>query len=181
MYHLVSRGVRKLPIYTDALSRRRFLDLLDGVTSEYCWELHAYCLMTNHYHLLVTTVEPTLSAGMQYLLSHYAQWFDWRYDYEGHVLERRFYSAEVTTDQHLLASARYILLNPVRADLCTRAADWRWSSYRATAGLTNEGPRLCDDLLLYQFGRRLGRARERFADFINSEEALVRATPTPPG
>jgi REP element-mobilizing transposase RayT len=180
MYHLVSRGVRKLPIYTDDHSRRRFLELLDGVTADYGWELHAYCLMTNHYHLLVTTVEPTLSRGMQYLLSHYAQWFDWRHGYEGHVLERRFYSDEVRTDEHLLTAARYILLNPVRAGLCTSAAEWKWSSYRATIGSTSEGPRL-SHMLPYQFGRRLPRARERFADFIRAEEALARASPRPPG
>ena len=67
IYHLVSRGVRNLPIYTDDESRRRFLGLLDETIGRYEWELHAWCLMTNHFHLLVTTVEPTVSEGMQYL------------------------------------------------------------------------------------------------------------------
>jgi len=79
IYHLVSRGVRKLPIFTDDLSRERFLGLLDATTARYRWELHTYCLMTNHFHLLVTTVDPTVSAGMQYLNSCYAQWFDWKW------------------------------------------------------------------------------------------------------
>jgi putative transposase len=70
IYHLVSRGVRKLPIYTDDESRRRFLGLLDETIGRYEWELHAWCLMTNHFHLLVTTVEPTVSEGMQYLNSY---------------------------------------------------------------------------------------------------------------
>ncbi len=70
IYHLVSRGVRKLPIYTDDTSRRRFLGLLDETMALYEWELHSWCLLTNHFHMLVTTVEPTVSAGMQYLNSY---------------------------------------------------------------------------------------------------------------
>jgi putative transposase len=70
IYHLVSRGVRKLPIYTDDESRRRFLDLLAETIARYEWELHSWCLMTNHFHLLATTIEPTVSEGMQYLNSY---------------------------------------------------------------------------------------------------------------
>ena len=70
IYHLVSRGVRKLPIFTDVESRRRFLGLLDETIERYQWELHTWSLMTNHFHLLVTTVEPTVSDGMQYLNSY---------------------------------------------------------------------------------------------------------------
>jgi putative transposase len=177
IYHLVSRGVRKLPIYTDAASRHRFLSLLDLVTGKYSWELHTYCLMTNHYHLLVTTLEPTLSAGMQYLVSNYAQWFDWRHGFEGHVFERRFFSRGITTDRDLLSTARYILLNPVRAGICDTAGEWNWSSYHATAGTTptTTGPRLSDWTLDY-FGRRnSAEARGRFADFIRAGEPEARA------
>ena len=91
-------------IYTDDESRRRFLGLLDETIGRYEWELHAWCLMTNHFHLLVTTVEPTVSEGMQYLNGCYAQWFDWRHGYEGHVFERRFWSALIETDSHLSRS-----------------------------------------------------------------------------
>src|SRR3954453_9695130 len=85
IYHLVSRGVRKLPVFTDDESRRRFLKRLDETLERYQWELHSWCLMTNHFHLLVTTVEPTVSEGMQYLNGCYGQWYDWRHGYEGHV------------------------------------------------------------------------------------------------
>jgi REP element-mobilizing transposase RayT len=169
IYHLVSRGVRKLPIYTDAESRRRFLALLDETIDRHEWELHAWCLMTNHFHLLVTTIEPTVSEGMQYLNGCYAQWYDWRHGYEGHVFERRFWSALVETDYHLLEAARYIVLNPVRAGLCETAAEWNWSSYGKTMGVTTKGPEL-STMLLYSFGRRLQGARENFADFICAAE-----------
>jgi putative transposase len=182
IYHLGSRGVRKLPLYTDDTSRRRFLSLLDLVTAKYHWELHTYCLMTNHYHLLVTTVEPTLSVGMQYLLSNYAQWFDWRHGFEGHVFDRRFFSRVIEDDRDLLATERYILLNPVRAGICSSAADWSWSSYGVTAGATpaTAGPHLSGWTLDY-FGRRdTGQARARFADFIRAGEAAARSRPTGP-
>jgi putative transposase len=169
IYHLVSRGVRKLPIYTDDASRRCFLELLDETIERYVWELHSWCLMSNHFHLLVTTVEPTVSEGMQYLNGRYGQWYDWRHGYEGHVFERRFWSDLIETDFHLFESARYIVLNPVRARLCRTAADWRWSSYRRTMGLTTKGPEL-STMLLHSFGRREERARPSFAAFIRAAE-----------
>src|SRR4051794_7593252 len=169
IYHLVSRGVRKLPIYTDDKSRRLFLGLLGETIERYEWELHAWCQMTNHFHLLVTTVEPTVSEGMQYLNGCYGQWYDWRHGYEGHVFERRFWSTMVESDWQLYEVARYILLNPVRARLVATAADWEWSSYRNTMGLTAKGPRL-STMLLHLFGRRLDRARQNFAAFIREAE-----------
>jgi putative transposase len=177
IFHLVGRGVRKQPIYTDDTCRHRFLSVLDLVTAKYRWELHSYCLMTNHYHLLVETVEPSLSAGMQYLLSNYAQWFDWTHSYEGHVFERRFFSRALETEDDLLGTTRYILLNPVRAGICYTAAQWRWSSYGATTGTAPmlAGPRLSGSTLDH-FGRRdPERARVRFADFIRSGESEARS------
>src|SRR6476619_5049337 len=169
IYHLVSRGVRKLPVYTDDESRNRFLGLLDETIGRYEWELHAWCLMTNHFHLLVTTIEPTVSDGMQYLNSCYAQWFDWRHGYEGHVFERRFWSDLLKSDEHFFEAARYIVLNPVRAHLCVTAADWEWSSYRAMVGLTTKGPKLSPSLL-NEFGPGLANARKNFAAFIREAE-----------
>jgi putative transposase len=132
--------------------------------------------MTNHYHLLVETVEPTLS-GMQYLLSNYAQWFDSTHDYEGHVFERRFFSRPIETDDDLLGTTRYILLNPVRAGICYTAAQWSWSSYGATVGSasTLTGPRLSGWTLDHFSRRDSDRARVRFADFIRSGESEARS------
>ena len=169
VYHLVSRGVRKLPIFHDDRDRERFLWLLEATADRYSWQIHAYCLMTNHFHLLVTTDEANVSAGMQYLNGRYCQWFNWRHDYEGHVVERRFYSVLLETDSHLLAAARYIVLNPVRAGICRRAADWRWSSYRSTVKALVSVPRL-SRWLLTVFHREPKRARERFAEFVRAGE-----------
>ena len=169
VYHLVSRGVRKLPLFTDDRDRERFLSLLQATADRYGWEIHAYCLMTNHFHLLVTTHEPNVSAGMQYLNSHYCQWFNWRHGYEGHVVEKRFWSDLIESDRALLGVARYIVLNPVRAGICRTASEWRWSSYRAMVASRKRFPRV-SSWLLGLFHRDLPKARERFAEFVRAGE-----------
>ena len=169
VYHLVSRGVRKLPLFHDDRDRKRFLSLLQVTADRYGWEVHAYCLMTNHFHLLVTTHEPNVSAGMQYLNGRYCQWFNWRHGYEGHVVEKRFWSDLIETDEQLLAVARYIVLNPVRAGICRGVADWRWSSYRAMVAAKRALPRISRWLLGFFHGE-LQVARERFAEFVRAGE-----------
>jgi REP element-mobilizing transposase RayT len=161
--------VRKTAVFRDDADRRRFLDLFQTTLLRYRWELHGYCLMTNHFHLLVATPDPNVSAGMQYLNSCYAQWFNQRHGLEGHFVERRFYSGLVETEEYLLTLTRYILLNPVRAGLCQSAGDWRWSSYRATVSALSEVPRP-STWLVSLFGGDLEQARERFADFVQAGE-----------
>ena len=86
VYHLISRGVRKLPLFYEDRDRERFLWLLEATAERYRWQIHAYCLMTNHFHLLVTTKDPNVSAGMQYLNGRYCSWFNWRHGTEGGVV-----------------------------------------------------------------------------------------------
>ena len=169
IYHLVSRGVRKLPLYYDDRDRERFLSLLEVTADRYHWQIHAYCLMTNHFHLLVTTPDANVSAGMQYLNGRYCAWFNWRHGCEGHVVERRFFSVLMKTEEQLLNAARYIVLNPVRAGLCRKAADWPWSSYRSMVAAIATVPRL-SRWLLGLFHRELEQAREHFAEFVRTGE-----------
>ncbi|MFL6029004.1 MAG: transposase [Gaiellaceae bacterium] len=170
IYHLVSRGVRKLPIFTDNRDRDRFLSLVDRTLQRYRWELHAYCLMTNHFHLLVTTHEPNVSAGMQYLNGRYCQWFDWQHGFEGHVVERRFWSQLMKSDPQLLTVGRYIVLNPVRAGLCRTASAWHWSSHCATAAASLETLPVLSHWLLTLFDDDPQHAREHYAAFIHAGE-----------
>jgi hypothetical protein len=91
--------------------------------------------MGNHFHLVLDTPYSNIGDGMRDLKSTYALWFNGARGREGHLFERRYYSATLDHEAHLFAICRYTVLNPVRAGLCVHPADWAWSSYRATAGI----------------------------------------------
>jgi hypothetical protein len=113
---------------------------------------------------------------MQRLNGHYAQWFNHLHGFSGHVFERRFFSRLVESTYDLLELARYVMLNPVRAELCEEPPGWAWSSYRALVG---EGPRasfLTTEWLLSQFGRDLPRARGAFRTFLREAPPRARGT-----
>src|ERR671934_132482 len=101
IYHVTSRGVRKTDIFNDARDRLRFQQILREVVRRLDWRCHSYCLMSNHFHLLVETPQPNISRGMQRLNGVYAQWFNWRHGFEGHVFERRFRTVLVEGQAHL--------------------------------------------------------------------------------
>jgi putative transposase len=129
IFHLTSRGNRRQSIYHDNHDRRMFLILRDRVVQRYGWGLHAHCLMTNHFHLLVETPEPNLSEGMHRLNGGYARYFNDRYELDGHLFDRRFGSRLVETDEDLAGTLSYIAFNPVKAGLCNHPWEWRWSSF----------------------------------------------------
>jgi putative transposase len=168
----MSRGVRGEPIYLDNQDRKVFVSFLAEAIARYAWRVSAYCLMDNHFHLVLRTPGANLSAGMQWLKGRYAQWFNWRHGHEGHVFYRRFHSVLVESDWHFLELVRYVLLNPVRGGICPRAADWPWSSYRT---LVSEEPGLVElesTGILSYFGHDSASSRKAFAAFIRSAERL---------
>lgn len=134
LYHVTSRGHERGTIFRDAHDRRHFLNLLASVVLDQAWLLHSYCLMGNHYHLLIETARATLSRGMHSLNARYSQHFNQRHERAGHVLEGRFKAILIQKEAHLLEIHRYIVLNPVRAGIVGRPEDWPWSNYRATSG-----------------------------------------------
>jgi REP element-mobilizing transposase RayT len=129
MCHVTSRGNRRQSIYHDDDDRRHFLVLRDRVVRRFGWHMLAYCLMTNHFHLLIETPAPNLSAGMRQLNGAYAKYFNERHSVEGHLFDSRFRSRLVETEKHLEDALRYIAFNPVEAGLCARPSEWRWSSF----------------------------------------------------
>jgi REP element-mobilizing transposase RayT len=175
LYHVFTRGNRRQLVYLDAADRFRFLDRLEEVVVGFSWLVHAYCLMPNHYHLLVQTPEPNLSRGMHRLNGLVAQAFNRRHEVDGHLFQGRFKSPLVESDAQLVELARYVVLNPVRARLCTDPAEWRWSSYRATAGLEPKPPLLTLDLVLGYFGPDRETAQRAYGAFVRA--ALERHAP----
>jgi len=135
IYHVTTRAVDKQPIFDIVQGDREFfLVLVEHVVARYRWRLHAYCLMGNHFHLVVETPDANLASGMQYLKGRYAIWFNDQTGREGALFERRYRSELVEREAHAYELARYVVLNPVRAKQCAHPRDWRWSSYCAAVG-----------------------------------------------
>jgi putative transposase len=164
IYHVTSRGNRRQRIFRDDQDRRAFLGIAGTVVGRRRWSCFAYCLMPNHYHLLVETPDPDISTGMQDLNSRYTAGFNWRYGLTGHLFQGRFHSVVVESEAHFLELTRYLMRNPVRAGLCASPQEWRWSSYRATLGIDPSPAFLAAEPLLGRFGGAAGRAR--FATFV---------------
>jgi putative transposase len=129
-FHVFTRGVAGTDIFRDDEDRRLFLVFLVGATRRYAWEVHAMCLMTTHYHVVLESTRVQLSAGMQWLNGLYAQTFNQRYDRRGHLFASRFGSRVLEGDGSLERVCEYVLLNPVRAGLCDEASDWPWNATR---------------------------------------------------
>lgn len=166
LYHVTSRGDRREAIYEDDADRSRFLEVLAQVVSDANWVCHAYCLMGNHYHLVIETPDKNLSKGMRQLNGVYTQTSNRRHGRVGHLFQGRYKAILVDADSYLRELTRYVVLNPVRAGMVAEPAEWRWSSYRATVGADVPPPWLVIDGLLAQFGTRRAQAVQRYAAFV---------------
>jgi len=166
VYHVTSRGDRRENIYEDDADRERFLEILGEVVTRFRWLCHAYCLMTNHYHLLVETAEANLSRGMRHLNGVYTQASNRRHGRVGHVFQGRFKAILVERESYLLELARYLVLNPVRAGIVPEPGDWAWSSYNATAGALSGPAWLNTETLLSGFGQHRRRAQKHYQAFV---------------
>jgi putative transposase len=166
VYHVTLRGARQALIFFDDRDRRLFLGLLQRVVKKFELRCYVWCLMNNHFHLLVELTETNLSNAMYTLNYAYACWINRRHGFSGHAFDRRFSAQELETSPHLMEASRYIPLNPVRAGECERPELYKWSSYRGMIGL--EPPLFREsDWLLAQFGRTRKRAIENYIEFVN--------------
>jgi len=167
VYHITSRGNEKKPVFKDDEDRETFLRILTHVNKRYHWLCHAYCLMDNHYHLLVETPDGNLSLGMRQLNGVYTQAFNKRRTRTGHLFQGRYKAIVIQKDSHLLEVCRYVVLNPVRAGMVEKPEDWKWSSYRATAGKETPNPCLTRDWILGQFSRTRAKAEKEYRQFVH--------------
>jgi putative transposase len=167
LYHVTSRGNERNSIFFSDRDRGAFLDILGKVIERYSWRCHAYCLMTNHFHLLVETPKANLSKGMHQLNGVFTQNVN-RYNHRvGHLFQGRFKSILVEKETHLLELARYVVLNPVRAKMVKRPEQWKWSSYNATAGQCKVPEFLCVQWILEQFDTNPASAIEAYRRFVS--------------
>jgi len=167
LYHITSRGNGKAMIFLDDSDMHKFLDTLEICTKAFNFICHGYCIMGNHYHLLIETPDANLSAGIHRLNSVYAQYFNKQHDRVGHVFQGRFKAILVQRDNYLLELCRYIVLNPVRAGIVNHPAEYKWSSYCHTVGTAaKSNPFLTIDWILAQFDSDISLARRSYINFV---------------
>jgi REP element-mobilizing transposase RayT len=147
-YHVTARGNFGQALFTDIHDAEKFLELLALEIAQHRWRCHSYCLVENHYHLVIETPEPNLGRGMGRLNMRYSQWFGRRHQRTGHLFQGRYKAILFEKDRHLLEICRHVLNNPVRLDMVNQVDLWRWSSYRALAGSTARPEWLTTDVVL---------------------------------
>lgn len=166
LYHVTSRGDRREDIYFDDADRVEWLRIVGDVCKRFNWVCHAWCQMTNHYHIVVETPESNLSQGMRQLNGVYTQWINRTHERVGHVFQGRYKAILVEKDSYLLELARYVVLNPVRAGMVRDAGKWAWSSYRYMIGQEFAPAWLQTDWLLGQFSLQRARAITKYSEFV---------------
>jgi len=166
VYHVTSRGDGREDIYLSDADRAIWLGVFAEVCERFNWVCHAWCLMSNHYHILVETPEANLAQGMRQLNGVYTQRFNRSHDRVGHVFQGRYKAIMVERDSYLLELARYVVLNPLRAKMVKRLENWPWSSFLATCGQAVSPPWLQTDWILGQFGSRRSSAIAKYVSFV---------------
>ena len=154
LYHVTSRGDRRENIYDNDGDREKWLENLGNTCRRFNWRCHAYCLMDNHYHIVIETAEANLSKGMRQLNGVYTQYYNRQHARVGHVFQGRYKGILVERDEYLLELARYVVLNPIRANMIKNIEDWKWSSYNAMTGKDVVQPWLEIDWILGQFSKQ---------------------------
>ncbi|MFD1020261.1 transposase [Thalassobacillus hwangdonensis] len=129
-YHITARGNRKDTIFFDDKDYRQYLHLLAESKIYYPHQIHAYCLMRNHVHLLLETIEHPPGDIIKFVHFRYAIYFNKRYDFIGHLFQDRFHSQVIKSLKYMRDTSKYIHLNPVEAKLVKEPQDFKWSSYR---------------------------------------------------
>ena len=166
LYHVTSRGDRRKSIYEDDKDRESFLNICEQVIKNFNWICHAYCLMNNHYHLVIETPDGNLSKGMRQLNGVFTQASNRRHRRSGHLFQGRYKAVLVDADAYLLELTRYVVLNPVRAGMATHPGEWPWSSYMAMTSDVIAPPWLSTDGLLAQFATQREKAIRRYTEFV---------------
>jgi len=175
LYHVTSRGNAGNRIYRNDKDRTYFLELLGFIIERLHWLCHSYCLMDNHYHLIIETPEGKLSQGMRQLNGIYTQKYNKKYKKTGHIFQGRYKAIIIDKDSYLLELCRYVVLNPVRANMVEKPEDWIWSSHKATCGIITRPAFLTTDWILGQFSTTKNNAQKLYTLFAT--EGITKESP----
>jgi putative transposase len=168
-HHVVTRGNNKQRIFMNDADRHDFMRILVQVCGKHGWTIYAYCLMRNHYHLVVNIDERGLARGMCELNTAYALAFNTRHGRINHLFGKRYWSEHLADNRRLLNAVRYVIRNPRRAGRTASLESYRWSSYAATIGLALSFAQLATGEVLELFGKRPDRAITRFVEFCDGD------------
>lgn len=165
-HHVTSRGNHQSNIFDDDEDRQSFLNVFTDIVSQLGWICHGYCLMSNHYHLIIETPHANLSKGMRQLNGVYTQSYNRRHGKVGHLFQGRYKSIIVDAQAYLLELSRYVVLNPVRAGMVKDISEWSWSSYRSMIGDDTAPDFLSVEMILSQFSEQKDKAKYLYAGFV---------------
>jgi len=165
-YHVTSRGNEQKDVFKSQRDREKFLDYLATATQRYGAVIHVYCLMSNHYHLLLETPAGNLSQIMRHINGAYTTYFNVKRKRSGHLFQGRFKAILVEADEYATELSRYIHLNPVRAGMAQRPEDYRWSSYRSYIGQNVAPEWLKMGMILGYFGKTAEVAGKKYRTFV---------------
>jgi len=176
-YHITSRGNERLPIFLSIAVRKKFLDYLQQGHDRFGFFIHAYCLMGNHYHLIMETPQGNLSQAMHFLNGSFAAYTNTLHERSGHLLQGRYRSILIEAENYAKELSRYIHLNPVRAKIVENPEDYRWSSFREyiTAGMLPCWLRT--NLILGYFSESNRLARKQYYRFVLERTNAAKTNP----
>lgn len=165
-YHITARGNERKDIFRSARDREKFLSYLQSATQRYGAAIHVYCLMSNHYHLLLETPEGNLSQIMRHINGAYTSYFNTKRRRAGHLFQGRYKGILVEADEYAEELSRYIHLNPVRAGMVEKPEDFQWSSYAAYVGKKKSPDWLVRDFILAYFDGKKEKAERKYQEFV---------------
>lgn len=166
MYHITSRGNRQNALFYDEKDYQKYLDILEETRATYPFYLHTYCLMTNHIHLQLETIDHHTKDIMKMLNSKYAMYFNRRHDYIGHVFQGRYGAKLIESKDYKLDVSRYIHLNPVEAKMVSTPSEYLWSSYAAYVS-NKENPHIRTDKILKYLDEPV---KENYQKFVEEKD-----------
>jgi len=167
-YHVTARGNERKAVFKSIQDREKFCDYLESASNRYGAVIHAYCLMDNHYHLLIETPLGNLSKIMQHINGAYTTYFNIKRQRSGHLFQGRYKSILVEIDEYAKELSRYIHLNPVRAKMVKTPEEYQRSSYRYYVDKKKAPKWLYRDFILGYFGKRLSISQRKYKEFVHS-------------